>query len=724
MTFPFSPRAIPGKPPHREFDSADLPYGIKLALVTSVDDIHMKANLKVITAGGDRFEIDLTQGMAGPRSFWGGVPEINSLVIIGYRRIQTKIYDAVILGYIPVGNRSGMRFDPWAADDPGNVLPEEAVSYKEQFGETIRYKRLMLRPGDVGGMSSAGAELVLSKDIRLVNRAGDGLELRDADRTLAVESRHKVESFGGIHRISGPIRRSTAYLPDDVFQADGTLKTQDEGYYGRDELEAAGPGDPGDETKWAVDGAINDIFNDTAGFPPVMHANGRRAHYVATRPAVDVDDPDGGARVFVEDRMEMEHNTDMAQDVLEEIDGFAVDRRPPYIERVIGTVAGNSMITSDGMRKYAEVLKPVLFTDFASTTRGRFSMDAIDRSLLRGPDEEVNTSAAAYLFRIRPPKGIGANEFACAVTKQGKLYLNLPKSTVDNYASSGTNNVSAEMMLDGALKAYIGASTPDRVSAHLTLQGGLHLDVGPDVDGNAITILRRGGIKYRVDAVPNANNLAEETEIRGGRAMTCGFEVKNIAGQQTTQVNGASKLLCDRSSIEAHSGYTLNAGELNQLIAGKTQLNYALAVLENIIAGGKISTILAGGNLQTCTAGPVTHTAAAGPMAFNVAAGPYAVNVGTGAVGINTGAGPVSMATGGGAVSIAAAGGAVAMTSGAAMTLTAAAVCSIAAPVTAIGGPAAVLGVTRGIPTLPAGTPSLCPVSGGPLPGAATVYSV
>ncbi len=104
-----------------------------------MDEVNLKADLKVITGGGERFEIDLTQGLAGPRSFWGGVPEVNSIVIVGYRRIHKQIHDAVILGYIPTGNHSGLRFDPFSPDNPAEVSPEDAELYAESIGTTQRF---------------------------------------------------------------------------------------------------------------------------------------------------------------------------------------------------------------------------------------------------------------------------------------------------------------------------------------------------------------------------------------------------------------------------------------------------------------------------------------------------------------------------------------------------------------------------------------------------------
>jgi hypothetical protein len=279
--------------------------------------------------------------------------------------------------------------------------------------------------------------------------------------------------------------------------------------------------------------------------------------------------------------------------------------------------------------------------------------------------------------------------------------------------------VSAELNMEGALKAYIGASSPERIAAHLTLDGGLHIDVGPDAEGNAITIVRRGAIKYRIDGVPNENDVAEEVEVRGtvSKAIS-GAEVKNINGQKSTQVSGMDQLRCDKRNVNAFGGYTLNAGGVNVLASDKSQYNYALAVLENIVAGGKVSTILAGGKVTTVAAGAYANTVAAG--AYSVAAGAGAITS-TAGLGLTQTAGAALSQTAGGAMAMTA-GAAVSLTAAAAMTLTAAAATTVTSPVVAVGA-GAVLGVLRAIPSLPAGTPTLCFITGLPLLGAATVTS-
>lgn len=709
---------VPGKD---AVDTGD-PFGLKLAIVTRVDEVNMKVDLKVITGMGFRPEIDITQAHCGPRSFWGGVPEVNSLALVGYRRKHKAIYDAVILGFLPVGNKSGLRFAPFATENPTAVDSADQELASDVLTPTLRYKRLMFRSGDVGGMSSSGAELVLSKDIRMVNRAGDCFELRDSDRTLISQAIHRVEVAAGIRHISGPIRRGGFYLPDDILKDDGeTLKEESEGYFGRDELQTVGPGteDGGDAKFSNSAGKLNEIFNETDEFPPVTYSNGRRVFYVATSPAVNIEDVElGGADAFVEDRFEMVHSHDLIPEVLEEIDGYSSKPRVPYIERVLGTIAGNSLVSTRGMRQYAKVLKPVIFKEFKQAGPGTFRLIEADRQPL-APDIDVLTQAGAFLFRIRNPRNNNDSGFAAAVSKQGKVFLNIPGSVVED---KDTSNISAEVNMSGALKAYIGASNPDRISAFIKLAGALHLDMGRDADGNCVSHVFRGGVKIRYEGNPNSDDVAQSTEIRGKQVLSCSGEVNaQIGGKKITDVKGMYQEKCDRKSINAFSGYSLTCGENNAVVTGKTQLQFALAVVETIVAGGRVATILAGGLVQTIAAGAMVHTVAAGAVNFAVPAGPFSVVVGVGAIQMVVGTGAMTLAAAGGAVTLVA-GLAMSIATGAALVMAAGAAMTFVAPTIHLISPGQ--GVCRGVPGLPPGTPTLCPILGIPLIGSATVHCI
>src|SRR5690606_10277578 len=102
----YNPKKPVGYVPGRDFVSIDDPTGLKVRIITRLDEINMKAHVRVLAGGGERFEVAFLQALAGPRSFWGGVPEENSLVLVGYRRRHKNLQEAIILGYFSVANRS------------------------------------------------------------------------------------------------------------------------------------------------------------------------------------------------------------------------------------------------------------------------------------------------------------------------------------------------------------------------------------------------------------------------------------------------------------------------------------------------------------------------------------------------------------------------------------------------------------------------------------------
>lgn len=735
-----------GTVPGNTFVNEDQPFsGVRFGIITRVDPHHMKCDVKVLAGSEERFELDLTQALAGPRSFLGGIPEVNSMVVLGYRRRHKKLYDAVILGYLPSGNTSGLRFDPFSAVSPGEIDPADQNDADQLFGKTLRYKRILGKPGDIMGMSSAGAEMLLSKDVRFVNRAGDLFELRDTDRTLLSQAIHRVEADSAAYMFSGAIRRGAMDLPWDLFKsgvqspsvtlpvigpiATGSqipappsrmIKDQDnDRYFGRDELSSLNPVPFLD-----VSGNIIDRINNAEEFPALVYSNSRPVFYASTNPATNFEDSlnGGSSYAFTERRVEIRHVTDLRQEVLEEIDGFPMDRPIPYIEQVLGTVVGNDPTSSQGQRQYGRVLKPRIFEDFDQTAPpSGFHLDEVSRS--PGSPDEAFTMAGAYLFQVQPPKGGSSNKFAVAVSKQGKLFVNVPGSTSENYPA---RNVSAEVMLEGALKARIGAASPDRVSLHATMDGGIFLDVGANADGNSIDVTYRGAVKNAYRGGNNVDDVSFSQLVKGNAEYSVsGTERHAINGTLDYKVSGECKIQGSQMNLHGLNALAIRAGfsGLDFLVSGKSQFNYALQVMENIALGGKLSTILAGGAVYTIAAGAFVQNVLAGASSFNNPAGAFSIVVGTGALSFTTASGAVTLSTGAGAVAITAGGGAVAITGGAAINLTAPLV-SIVSPQILLGGPAAALGVCRGIPMQPPGSPSLDWFTGIPLQGSAVVRSI
>jgi len=524
-------------------------------------------------------------------------------------------------------------------------------------------------------------------------------------------------------------------LPLEIFkqEADGsfsrTVRTEDDRYYGRDELGQAGIGS--NTFINTSTGTILDRINDETEFPTLTYSNNRQVFYPSEYPATNFEDalgPDGtgrtggNMRAFTERRLEMSHDTDLQQQVLEEIDGFQIDRPRAYIEQVFGTVIGNDQFSTLGQRQYARPLKPKLFEDFHQLKAPTgFRMEEAARPPSVGVDEAL-TMAAAYLLQINPPRAGSKDKFAVSVMKQGKVFVNIPGSTVENQS---TTNISCEANLGGAFKARIGAAAPDKVSVHLSLEGGIHLDVGSDANGKAITTHYHSSVQTNYTGVPDTDDVARSANIVGNDETTIsGNDVQIVNGAYSKKVSGGYALQCSRGNVNAFSGYTLNAGELNLLISGKTQANYAMQIMETIALGGRLTTVLAGAVTETLLAGAKTTTVAAGATTFNNAAGAFTINVGAGAINVTTGAGAISVTTGAGALSLTAGAGAVAITAGLAMNLTAAVAINLTSVQVLLGGPAAVLGVCRGLPMHPPGSPSLDWITSLPLQGCALIRSV
>ena len=722
-----SPRYPVGYIPGAEFVDQGTPTGFRLGIIQRVDEISMKADVKVITGGGFRAEIDLTQSLCGPRSFWGGVPEEGSVVILAYRTVHRKIGDAMIIGFIPTGNRLGLRFDPFAPADPDSISAEDAAEFEAQFGSPTRIKRLRLSPGDVGGMSSSGSELVLSKSLRMCNRAGDLMELRDEERTLVTQAVHRFDNDSGVRRYSGPVRRQALYVPSDTYKInpDGTktLRTEAEGYFGRDELQAGGPGaQKGSDMSFAdMNGKLLDLFNNETLYPSVTYSNGKTVFYASTAanksPEAKIDD--GGGNTFTEVRTEIAHDTDLVQEVQVEVDGFTLNPRKVFIEHVMGTVCGNDPYSTGGLKVYGKAVRPQLWTSATAMNQGKMTFEEVVRG--QNGDLDVNTAAGAYLLNILGPVSKDDNvPFSVAVQKQGKLLVQIPKPSNEFY-NDNVKGISEDLNVLGAIKLYVGASTPTATSMYAKFEGGIKAEIGRNSDtGNSIDVTYLGPVNAQFVGAADENGNGAVTQIAGGFALSStGDHKHDVGGSVFVTANGAMTHQADKIIHTAPSGYTLSSGGFQQTNMGLTTLTYAMLKTENIAAGGEVKTIAAGSALETIAAGAKTVTVGAGPISMT-----------SGAAMTQTSGAAMSQ-TAGGALTTSA-GGAISQTAGAAFTMTAGAVMTQTAPAGIIlnsvniqfGGPAAVLGVVRATPAMPPGAPTLDYITGLPLLGSAMVRSV
>jgi hypothetical protein len=352
-------------------------------------------------------------------------------------------------------------------------------------------------------------------------------------------------------------------------------------------LEGLGPGNLGDPTKYCnTSGVVNAFFNQGSNlqdgngfvseFPPVTYSNQRKVFLASSSANANPESPLTPGDIYTEHRIEIKHNTDLVQEVLDEIDGFNVDVVQPggggssYIEHVMGTVVGNDPHSTDGMATYGRVLKPTLFDSWSTPSPGVFKLIETNRSTMVA-DTEVNFEAGAYLFRITPPEANSEDDvFAACISKQGKVYLQIPGSVrEDTY--DGTKNVSVEAEFGGGIKARIGKEALTGESVRVFCEGSIHFEVGADARGKGFTPVYHCSVDATyLGGNDNDNNALSESIQGNARRAVTGDDVHTVNGSSHLIVDGQITVQGTRVLINGISGYTLNAEEENKLIAGKT----------------------------------------------------------------------------------------------------------------------------------------------------------
>jgi hypothetical protein len=347
-------------------------------------------------------------------------------------------------------------------------------------------------------------------------------------------------------------------------------------------------------------------------------------------------------------------------------------------------------------------------------------LDEVERAATG--DTDTLTAAAAFLFRIWCPYGsTDDNAFSVAVEKQGKVYLHVPRPTSERYLDD--SGISMEANLLGALKMFVGGSDKNNTSIQATLAGGIVADIGRNKDtGSSLDLTLHGSISTKYTGIDGEVGFQKFDDIQSSYGVSTGGDyIMSIGGALNQTVNGALIQQADRMSIQAFQGLGMNLGQLDVLVAQKSQYNYALGVLETVVAIGKVTTILLGGQITNIAAGGELTNIGAGGSVTNVGAGGYVVNVAGGVVSLAAAAGAVTL-TAGLAMSMTA-GLTMSLTAGLGIVISAPGFVSITSPLITLGGPSAVLGVCRGIPSLPPGTPTLDLITGTPLFGALLVLS-
>lgn len=677
------PRAIGG---HKEQTTAsrDAKAYLWAARIVHVDTETMVCSIRLDTGFGEYHDVPIpAPGGGGPRSWSGTVPERGSKVIIGWKKEGqgNRAFKPYILEFMTAGIYLARDYEPFSTVDPAdaksaiNQIPELENDPGVNL-EIVRLKNRKVYAGDYVASSSGGADILLDRDAFMTNRAGNEFRLRDADQTAILQTINEfVSNAAGYYRRGLIKRNAYSFLPD-LFPEDekGKVPTA---------ISKDSPAYPLLLQFGLIDAEGKKTFPDDPDepfYPAVVTPDGQHIAYITHG---EHDHSFSGTDLcYVEDRKELRHLSNGVMAVTEEGDGFQID--PPYpvfIEDVYGTVVGNDFHSDGGRPLYKRALKMAVFKNLEQGAPSDApTFEAVDTIQDLNIMDDIGL---ARLFRVMSPNG--SNQFAFGVSKEGRVYMHIPKSRVGTPDMKGK---SVDLNIQGLVKAIIGADGNSRnTSLDLKLIGGLNIDIGRNEAGNSIEVTLHGGVLQRIINNPASNAPAFQQQVGGSSLKTISATDMSVVGGNSVEEIGGDKSTV-ATSILANAGAggykVTTAGDWGMTVLGKTQRQFA-QLSTSTWALGKMSMILAGVDTRTHLAGAVSHTLVAGAMSTTVATGAYSVTAAAGSMSFTVGAGSMSATVGAGSLSLTCGGGPVSITSGLINSITAATMNVLTAPFHKIG---------------------------------------
>jgi len=675
------PRAIGG---YREQTtvSRDARTYLWSARIVHVDAETMCCSIRLESGFGEYHDVPIpAPGGGGPRSWAGTIPEQNSKVIIGWQKFGRSGFKPHIVEFMTSGIYLARDFEPFSTVDPADAKTaiNQIPGLEDDPGvnlDIVRLKHRKVYPGDFMASSSGGTDVLLDRDALVTNRAGNEFRLRDADQTAVLQVINEFTSNAAGYYRRGLIKRNAySFLPDLYPEGeDGKVPTT---------IPTTSPAYSILLQFGLIDTAGNKTFPDNPDepfYPHVVTPDGQHIAYVVHG---EHDHSFSSTNLcYVEDRAEIRHLSDGIMAVTEEGDGFQID--PPYpvfIEDVKGTVVGNDFHSAGGRPLYKRPLKMAVFKNLeqGAPSDGP-TFEAVDTVQDLDIMDDIGL---ARLFRVMSPNG--SNQYAFGVSKEGRVYVHIPKSRVGTPDMKGK---SVDLNIQGLVKAIIGSDGNSRnTSLDLKLVGGLNIDIGRNDAGNSIEVTLHGGVLQRIMNNPSSNAPAFQQQVGGSTLRTISAtDMAIVGGNSVEEIGGDKSVVATSVLLNAGAGgyKVTSAGDWGMTILGKTQHQHA-QLQTSTWALGKMSTILAGVDTKTILAGAKTTTILAGAMSTTCVAGAYSVTAAAGAVSFTVGAGSWSATVGAGALSLTAAGGPVSITSGLMNSITAATMNVLTAPFHKIG---------------------------------------
>jgi len=654
----------------------------RLGFIVFVDTEKYVVNIKWVGVSGSAIGVPITNAGQGPTTFFGVMPEVGSVVSVGWLETSTGSdkFKPYIDKYWPTQAALGLRNEIVGALNPDDADPETVRSMDKLF-ETKRYRRVRIEEGSVVASSSSGSDVILDEDVGIQDSSGCELRIRASDKSVLMSSSSKITATSGTYTKSGPVQRNSLLYAEDG-QVTATLQDSD--------------------------GATVAEVNNPSILNPVVGGDGRQIQYVtANRMGVP-----GLSPVLTEHRTELNRTNDLTIPVRGDLDVAEMEENAPDIELVHGTVVGNDHRTNKGRKVYARALKPVLWDNDPMPGAASPRLDPVN--VLDGEEGETATRAAAYLYRLKRDDG---KEVLHAIDWEGKHFIHIPKPSA---AASGR---SMDINAEGGIMATVGVDVESR-SVGLRTEGSVEISSGK---GGGVG----DSINLRGDGSININTIASKDGV-GWRQTTAGSVSTTVRGDVVESCSGSRTIECNTLNFKASKVTYLSNNDQARTVSGDDDRTVVGAVGDRIggnrstiianvnptrpnpqadalriLLGNKETTLVAGAHMTNVTTGSVMTNVGAGPITETIGAGAYTITVGTGSCSITVGAGPITMTS----------GGPTAITSGGPATVTAP-ITTILSPQVLVGTGAIFGGVLGGIKGV---GPHLDYITGSPLRGSAIV---
>lgn len=595
-------------------------WGLGLARVMEIDYEGMTCVLRVVIGAAgddDRAPIPLTFPGAGNRHFFGALPQIGDLAVVGWmpqESLKPKTRTPVILGWALPGVYAGRNWLTTSTFGDAE-LDQTSQRQRDVLGASfplIRHKLRAMSPGNIVASSAQGSDLILDEGVSLINRRGNEIRIRDQDQAVVTRALQRFDALAGVRSYTGMVQRDATFLPPTMLGDGkdwaGGQQTIDgsplaEGDLPDDETQAAGFLTPARVLGKYLneDGNLDTgLFTFADHIDPFMFL--RLGGFIdeqgfVTSDKVNSDAIYGGKSIFrvaagrdvnavlsssvptfTEHRIEITHTTDGRLPVTEQTEGFDAERLPladpdtpgghpnaPFIEFVMGSVVGNDPYTDKGRQAYGLPLVPKVFSDGVASPR----LDPAPLAVSDNTDSSPTPMGlhAASLFKLSPINGDLPTWWS--VNKQGQFLAAI---------SGPRNEDSVELSLTGGLTLGIGGRLNLIMNGGISLgtksKQSLHLksDEGP------VTIYGGGPLRG-AEGAAKGNGAGESSDLPS----------VDIFAQTNARIRANRKVLLKGQTIETRSKKVVMSNVANfDVDAADGKISFKAQTVDMIVSGKRV----------------------------------------------------------------------------------------------------------------------------------------